>query len=209
MTKPTTHVLKIIDRSGSMAPLADDVRGGFNTYVDSLRDDDAVKYRLTVAMFHHQYRPVCTAAKLRDVPKLDNRNYVPGGATALLDAVGKTITDFEARVPELGDEDRVLLVVQTDGQENSSTEFSRETICALIEQREKTGKWSCIYLGAGPDAWGQAARLGFTHSVNTAKTAKGTHGSYTGLSFATRAYSRGATADETRDTIADIAGADA
>jgi hypothetical protein len=205
MAKPTTHVLMITDRSGSMAGLADDVRGGFNQYVDDLRKDTDGKYRLTVALFNHLYESQCVAAKLGDVPKLDGRNYRPGGTTALVDAIGRTIADFETRVPDLADGDRVLLVVQTDGFENSSTEYTTEQVRKLITDREQGGRWSCVFLGAGPNAWTQAGGLGFAagQTVVVGATSAGTKATYDSLSHATRSYSRGATGTEASRLIAD------
>lgn len=203
MTKPTTHVLLITDQSGSMAPLADDVRGGFNTYIDGLRADGG-KYRLTVTLFDDQFQTLCRAADLADVPALDRSNYRPRGMTALLDAVGKTVTEFEAGT-SLADGDRVLVVVQTDGHENSSREFRREQIAAMVREREADGRWSFVFLGAGIDAWAQARDLGFDRgsTVSVAATGAGTRTSYDGLTRATRAYSKGASAVDTSAVLAD------
>lgn len=203
MGKPTTHVLLIVDMSGSMGRLASDVRGGFNTYIDELRADAAKKYRLSVTVFDTEFVSLCTAAKLRDVPALTEQNYRPRGMTALLDAVGKTIAEFESATT-LGDEDRVLVVVQTDGHENSSREFRPSDIAELIKQREAGGRWSFVFLGAGPDTWRQAEGMGFrgASTVSLASTADATAGSYSGLAGATRSYSRGGSADEAAAAVA-------
>jgi hypothetical protein len=209
MTKPTTHVLMIVDKSGSMQHLATDVRGGFNAYIADLRKDEDRRYRVTATLFHTQFEPLCTAAKLKDVPALDEVTYRPGGGTALLDAVALTVAGFEARVPELADDDRVLVVVQTDGEENSSKEHrgeaGREFIADLIKTRETGGKWSFVFVGAGPDTWTQAAGMGFAaaSTVSVAATSAGTHDTYTGLAKGTRAYSRGATGAEASGILAD------
>lgn len=191
MAKPITHVVMITDMSGSMGPLAKDVRGGFNAYVADLRRDDGKRYRLSATLFDTEFIPLCKAAKLGDVPHMDDKNYQPRGMTALLDAVGKTVTEFDDKA--LGPDDRVLVVVQTDGQENSSREYRREQIAALIKDREGTGKWSFVFLGAGPDTWAQAEDLGFSKDsvVAMAATADSVRGSYSGLAASTRHYSRG------------------
>lgn len=203
MSKPTTHVLFVIDMSGSMRGLAEDVRGGFNSYVEGLRADKERRYRLTAAVFDDKYEVLCTAAKLADVPRLDDGNYRPRGMTALLDAIGKTVAEFDTRVPTLPDGDRALLVVQTDGHENASKEFRREQIADLIKEREATGRWSCLFLGAGPDAWAQAGGMGFAASqtVRTAATSEGTQASYAALGTASRLYSRGGTGAATAASV--------
>jgi uncharacterized protein YegL len=202
--KPTTHVLMVVDMSGSMQPLAADVRGGFNTYIADLRKDEDRRYRVTATLFDTQFDSLCVATKLKDVPNLTGINYRPRGMTALIDAVGKTIAEFDARVPALGDEDRVLVVVQTDGHENASQEFTRERIAATIKEREGAGKWSFVFIGAGPDTWAQAAGMGFAaaSTVSVAATSAGTSATYSGLASATRSYSRGATGAEASSILA-------
>lgn len=210
MSKPTTHVLLVVDKSGSMAHLAKDVCGGFNSYVDDLRADTDGRYRLTVALFDTRYDLIANAAELKDVPVLDSTTYKPRGMTALLDAIGKTITDFEATVPELGDGDRVLLVVQTDGEENSSREFATDAIRRLITDREAGGRWSCIFLGAGIDAWSTSRDLGFDHgsTISVDNSSHGTRSTYSGITRATQAFSRGASGAVVSGLIADEAGVD-
>lgn len=204
--KPITHVLLVVDMSGSMAGLAEDVRGGFNTYVADLAKDDG-RYRITATVFDTRFIPLCVAAKLRDVPAMTEANYRPAGMTALLDAVGKTVTDFEAKTT-LADGERVLCVVQTDGQENSSREFTAGRIAEMIRERETTGRWSFIYLGAGVDAWGQGEALGFAHTVNAGKSAGATRSSYSGIATASSSYAAGADAAETHAVLASTKGID-
>lgn len=200
--KPKTHVLMVVDMSGSMSGLAADVRGGFNAYVDGLKADGG-EYRLTVVLFDDRYVVLCADTPLTDVPRLTADNYRPRGWTALLDAVGRTIRTFETRVPTLGDDDRVMLVVQTDGAENKSVEFDWWQIAGLIRDREAGGKWTCVYLGQHADAWSQASRMGFNQgsTVVVGANSAGTAGSYTGLTYATTAYSRGADGATTSETL--------
>jgi hypothetical protein len=185
-----------------MARLADDIIGGYNNYLQSLEDDAEVRYRITSVLFSGGVfsaepfdEALCIGSKPKDAPRLDADNYIPGGGTALLDAIGHTITRFEAQV-KLGKEDRVLLVVQTDGQENSSREYTREAISKMITDREATKQWSAIFMGAGPDTWAQAGGMGFSSSLAYTNDSKGVAASYTGLAQTSRAYSRGATRSE-------------
>lgn len=190
-SKPTTYVLLATDVSGSMYHLADDVRGGHNAYLDGLEKED-VRYRLTAVLFNTGVSPLYLAVKPKDATRLNGSNYAPNGGTALLDAIGKVITDFEFAVPELGADDRVLLVVQTDGQENSSREYTREGIAKMIKDREDAGKWAAIFMGAGPDTWQQAGSMGFSSSIAVAATGDGVSSSYEGLGRTSAAYAKGA-----------------
>lgn len=203
MSKPTTHVLMAVDKSGSMGRLAADVRGGFNSYVDSLTGDD-YKYRLTVALFDHDYKLHCCQTKPKKVARLDAGNYAPGGTTALLDAIGRIIADFE-KDTTLDEHDRVMLVVQTDGEENTSREYDLAGVRKLIEERQATGRWSCLFIGAGIDAWKQSEGMGFScgSTITVAASSVGTQSSYAGLTKATRRYAGGASGDDAAKLIAD------
>lgn len=201
--KPITHVLLVIDMSGSMDHLAEDVRGGFNSYIEDLRNQGG-RFRITASVFDTAFEPLCVAAKLKDVPVMTSANYRPRGMTALLDAVGKTVTDFEA-VTTLGEGERVMVVVNTDGAENSSREFNSAQIAEMIREREATGAWTFIYLGAGQAAWGQGQVLGFASVVNTANSAAGTRSTYSGITKASLSYAEGASAAEASAVLADEA----
>lgn len=203
----TTHVLMIVDMSGSMEPLADDVRGGFNTYVTDLAKE-AGNYRLTACLFDTEFIPLCTDAALADVPRLTTRNYVPRAGTALRDAVGKTVHEFDLRVT-LADGDRVLVVIQTDGEENSSREYTWEAIRTLIKDREATGVWSFIYLGAGMDTWAQASQMGVQPGsyVHTSASRVGTRSTYGGLTRGTAAFAAGASGATVSHTVKNTPGA--
>jgi hypothetical protein len=97
------------------------------------------------------------AIPLSDVKKLDTNSYVPGGNTALNDAIGITVRKVDADKPQV---DKVITVIMTDGEENSSREWTNDAVKALIEQKEKEGVWTFVFLGAAPDAWDQGRSYG-------------------------------------------------
>jgi len=200
----TTHVFMIVDMSGSMYDLAPDVRGGFNSFLQDLESSSA-DYSFTVTLFDTQFISLCTAATWEATPRLDNKNYRPRGMTALLDAVGKTVTDFEAK-DVLKDGDKVLVIVQTDGRENSSSEFRLEQISTMIEEREATKKWSFVFLGAGPDVWTQAGSMGFQRANTVSYGRASTRSSYSGMSRATKSFAGGASGQTVSSTIAEATG---
>jgi len=144
----------ILDKSGSMASKLNDVIEGFNAYVDGLAKEDQVDYLFSLTLFDTMvaYRDV--AIPLSKVSKLDNRSYVPGGNTALNDAIG---IKGDGDRPPVG---KVITVIMTDGEENSSREWTHDAVKALIEQKEKDGTWTFVFLGAAPDAWVQGRSLG-------------------------------------------------
>ncbi len=197
----TTHVILVTDKSGSMYDKASDVRGGYNSYLDDLEKDTKMDYRISSMLFDTEYMALCVDAPLAEAPRLTETNYQAGGNTALIDAVGKSITDFEKRTPSLGETDRVLLVVLTDGYENSSYEYDNKAVQKMVKDREARGKWACVFLGAGIDAWAQAGNLGFASVASTRPTSKGYQTTYTSMSANTRLFARGATGQSVANSI--------
>jgi uncharacterized protein YegL len=147
----------ILDKSGSMASKLTDVVEGFNAYLDGLAKEDKVDYLFSLTLFDTQvaYRDV--AMPLSNIRKLDKKTYVPGGNTALNDAIGITVRKVEADRPQV---DKVVTVIMTDGEENSSREWTLDAVKALISQKESEGIWTFVFLGAAPDAWDQGRAYG-------------------------------------------------
>ncbi len=147
----------ILDKSGSMASKTKDVVEGFNAYLDGLALEDKVEYLFSLTLFDTQvaYRDV--AIPLSGVRKLDTKSYEPGGNTALNDAIGITVRKVDADQPQVH---KVVTVIMTDGEENSSREWTHDAVKALIQQKESEGNWTFVFLGAAPDAWDQGRGYG-------------------------------------------------
>lgn len=173
----TTHVLMVTDMSGSMSPLASDVRGGFNSFLDDQAKQEG-QFKYTVVLFDHEYMPMCKNVNLEDVPRLTESNYMPRGNTALLDAVGRAVSAFD--FTSLGEDDKVVLVIQTDGYENASREWNYRTLKSMLDERRATGKLREIYIGAGVDSWNQAQSMGMHANsyLNTSGSKSATRSTY-------------------------------
>jgi len=155
----------ILDKSGSMASKTKDVIEGFNAYIAGLGKEDQVNYLFSLTLFDTQVAYRHVAIHLPEVKKLDSKSYQPGGNTALNDAIGITVRKVEADQPKV---DKVITVIMTDGEENSSREWTHDAVRGLIEQKEKEGSWTFVFLGAGLDAWHQ----GKSYSVQAANVAQ-------------------------------------
>jgi len=155
----------IVDKSGSMASKTKDVIDGFNAYVDGLSEEDKVEYLFSLTLFDTQvaYRDV--AIPLPRVRKLDKKSYQPSGNTALNDAIGMTVRKVDADHPDVH---KVVTVIMTDGEENSSREWTHDAVKALIQEKENEGNWTFVFLGAAPDAWDQGRGYGIP-AANVAK----------------------------------------
>ena len=118
---------------------------------------------MTLVQFDDQYEVNYEFKDLKDVPFLDKTNYQPRGLTALLDAVGKLINEAGKQLAAMSEKDRpkkVLFVIQTDGQENASREFSRAKIIEMLTHQQEVYHWQVVYLGANQDAIQGARDLG-------------------------------------------------
>lgn len=180
MTKPRTHVLFIIDASGSMAPYRDDTIGAFDGFLNTLTADSGIDYLITVALFSsrefyklHAHELAPNDPKLR----LDADSYQTRGLTALLDATGHTLTTFIDTHNKLGDHETVQVVSITDGAENNSINWTHESVASLINALRRGGKFQFTYLAQGFDGWRQASRSGYraddyvgTRSIDTEST---------------------------------------
>lgn len=200
--KPITRVLLVVDRSGSMGKYAPVVRSGLNEYIQTLRADKDVRYRVTVALFSDDCKVLCKGVKPKEVPEFTEDVYWAHGMTALHYAVGKTIDDHELDTESYGPDDKTILVVQTDGAENHShfhedpaspanaprPLYDADKVKAMIAEREARG-WTCLYLGAGPAAWSGGREFGTR--VETHSTSSGHANTYSGLGTFTKNVSRG------------------
>lgn len=158
----------ILDKSGSMYSATNDTIGGFNQYINKLKEDKDVEYTTSLTMFDTVFDIRYVNKPVNDVPLLDTKTYVASGNTALLDAVGKTIQEISDNDPK----QKILVVIMTDGEENSSREFKWEDIQKLIKEKDGKENWTFIYLGAMADAWDKGNRFGFSAS-NVARYSHG------------------------------------
>jgi len=195
MQQQTTHVLAITDMSGSMAHLASDVRGGHNAYRASLIEDRENRYTMTIVLFNTDVRLLCENVPVERSPELTNVNYWANGNTALLDAVSMGIARFrQGRFVQPGD--KVHMMIQTDGEENSSQENTKEDIAELLRQVQQEG-WSVVYAGQGIAAWHERHAYGMhSNSVNVRPDRAGTQSFYTAAAGVTRSYAAGETRPE-------------
>lgn len=187
-----THVLIITDASGSMQNRADDVRGGHNSYLDSLALDTEVEYTITSTVFDTRFVTIDTAASPHDATRFDAKVYRPEGATALLDAVGTTVQVFRSGItPAEGD--KYLLIIQTDGGENASREWNHAAVAKLLAELEAEG-WAVVFTGVGADGWADKDALGRAGAaVTNDGSSHGILRTYDGYTAVTRSFARGET----------------
>ena len=174
-----------------MTSLADDTIGGYNSYVSDMQKEQGEAY-LTTVLFDDRYIVLHDHVNIQDVPPLTNQEYSPLGMTALMDAIGKTINSVGPRLANTPEEERpahVIFVITTDGYENASKEFDREQIKRMIKHQQEKYSWQFLFLGAGIDAYQEAASIGIggMHAMSVSKSSVGTQSIYTSVSNASKA----------------------
>jgi hypothetical protein len=175
------EILVITDRSGSMAAIAKDVIGGYNTFIEDQKKVPG-EAKVTFTQFDTDYEVVYAGKTLTDVPMLDHNTFVPRGGTALLDAIGRTLNEQGQRIATEDWADLVIVCIITDGEENSSREFTRERIQEMTAHAEKNG-WKFIYIGANQNSFQVAQGLGMKQAItaNYVANAAGTAEAYRGV----------------------------
>ncbi|MEY9931949.1 Mg-chelatase subunit ChlD [Catenulispora sp. GP43] len=180
------HIVIVLDRSGSMNAVKDDTEGGLAAFLEAQQENTG-DTRVSLYQFDTKYEPVYENLALADVPAY---TLEPRGRTALLDAIGRTITTVKAQVKVLDADERpgeVVLVVLTDGAENASREYTLEAVKQLIEKRRAKG-WQVVFLGADQDAITVAATMGIDRGSSLSYSSRSTRRS---MSSAGRMVSRG------------------
>jgi hypothetical protein len=187
MVTKKTLVSFILDETGSMGVVKSQTISGFNEYIETLKKDENSKNILfTLTKFNSsKIEVVSDGVKLNDVITLNDDNYVPNHMTPLYDAIAKTIRSLEKKVK--GKKQAVLVVIQTDGEENSSLEFKREGIFKLIDEKKNLG-WTFAFLGADQDAWLASQKLGILAGNTMSYASVDTTRTLRGMATATIAY---------------------
>jgi uncharacterized protein YegL len=159
MTDPNyTAMLLVIDRSGSMITIRDDMVGGLQALLTDqaaqpgMLTIDVVTFDTVVDWQHHFADPADVRIELE-----------PRGGTALYDALGASVAQFGQELAKLPDHARpgtVQVVVVTDGEENSSREWTAAAVRKAVTEQTEKYRWDFVFLGANQDAALAAQRVG-------------------------------------------------
>ena len=183
-----TKILCILDRSGSMQKFESDVIGGFNGFLSEqqkLKD----KATITLALFDDEYTEVYSDEDIQLASPLTSKVYFSRGTTSLLDAMGRAIGGLHTKP-----KDKVIVFINTDGLENSSSHITREDVFKLVKGKEKLG-WKFIFVGANMDSFQVGKALGISMVANQANTGAGYKSTYETISTMTSSYRSSGTVD--------------
>ncbi|HET9231401.1 MAG TPA: hypothetical protein VFO00_08935 [Vitreimonas sp.] len=159
MNKSPLYAHILLDRSGSMESCRDTTIDAFNEYVMGLRRSDEIDARLSLTIFDSQSIDTLQRAEpARTFLELSRNIYVPRASTPLLDAIGHVVADIDQA--SLRKDEKIALVILTDGFENASKEHTKETIRALLTDRQDNKGWLVTFLAADIDAFTEAGAIG-------------------------------------------------
>lgn len=163
MTKENSSLIAVVmDRSGSMVAMRDETINGFNHFLEDQKKQPG-ECKLYYTQFDNEYEIMHDFIDIQAMKPLTYETYEPRGMTALLDAIGVTITAVGKRLASLPEDQRpstVIFVIQTDGMENSSKEYTLPNIQEMIKTQAEQFNWQFLWMAAGEDALRGFAAMG-------------------------------------------------
>ena len=167
--------LIILDESCSMQSIKQAAINGMNDTVQSIRDAQ-IKYEdqehfITLVSFNSsEIKTIYDCAPVAEVKELTGKEFIPSSLTPLYDAMGQSLNALRTQVIS---NDKVLVTIITDGEENSSREYDGPAIKALVEELKGAG-WVFAYIGANQDSVYVAQTISVTNVMNFQATDYGT-----------------------------------
>ena len=175
--KQPMYIHIILDASGSMDLCKKETLKAVNSYIDEVLSDKGISQKIALSVFNGDPRLDGSREIVRNLrfgykecPLVNEVEYICGGMTPLLDAIGHCLGRIKRR-PVKRKGEKIAVVIVTDGLENSSCEYSRPQIREKLEALTRRDDYLVIYLGADHDAFAQAGSLGLSER-NTATFSK-------------------------------------
>jgi uncharacterized protein YegL len=194
-TNDKTLVTFLLDKSSSMSLIWDSTISAFNEYLTSLKAESAgLGIDFTLLQFDTSgIEKTCVEVPVKDAPQLSKENYKPTGGTPLIDAAYKTIRAIESSIAKKDTKPKIVVCIQTDGEENSSHEYNWEQLKTLITEKTKEG-WQFNFMGTGIDAYDQGAKMGIAaaSTISTGMSPAHVQASMRAASASTMRFASGA-----------------
>ncbi len=178
MNNNLTELVYILDMSGSMRSLAKDTIGGYNSLLNEQRkvghENPALRANVTTVLFDDRYILLHDRADINTVPDITEREYVPRGMTAMLDAIGRTLVSVGQNLAAMPEEERpglVSVTIITDGYENASKEYRWDSVQKMIREQREKYSWVFSFIGTNIDVEKTSDDLGIDRRMSRKFTA--------------------------------------
>lgn len=184
-----TKIICLIDRSSSMSSILNKSIESFNSFLEEQKNVKG-KAKIDIILFDDKIETIVSNKKLKNVEPITTKEYFARGSTSLYDAISLTINnelDYLSENPK-NRSDKTLVVILTDGEENSSTKYNSEQTKSWIKEMEEYFNWKFIYLGANQDSMFVANSLGISSAMNWYATNEGITVAYSNINNATKYY---------------------
>ena len=202
MKEEYTYIGCVLDHSGSMGQggKIEEARNGFNVFLEEQQKlEGEADIRITI--FDDKIETIYKGP-VEKSPNLTRENFYPKGMTAYYDALGDTIITIGEELsnkPENERPSKVIILVITDGLENSSKEYSGYTIEEMIETQKNTYNWEFVFMGADESSIEDAKQFGIVNTVLYSNDSIGTRSAYETMSAMTTSYRNSGVVDFTQD----------
>jgi len=168
MQKHKIYNLIVLDESGSMESIKKATITGFNEVVQTIKavgeQYPEQEHFVSLTTFNGvAIKHLIQAKPVSELQQLDDKTYQPNASTPLYDAMGYGFQTLLSQMDTSGDYN-VLVTILTDGEENSSKEFTSNAIKEFIEKLKKEN-WTFTYIGANHDVEKTATSLNITNSI--------------------------------------------
>ncbi len=192
MKKNLTELVFILDKSGSMSGLENDTIGGYNSMLNKQKAEEG-ECVITTVLFDNNYELLHDRINIRAVKPITEKDYSVGGATALLDAIGKTVSKIGTAQKNTAEDyraEKVMFVIITDGEENASRSYSSKRVKEMIQRQKEKYGWEFVFLGANIDAVETAECFGIDadRAVDYVPDSKGTKLNFLAISEAVSSF---------------------
>ena len=186
MKKNLTELVFIIDKSGSMGGYEGDTVGGYNSMLEKQKKLDG-EVLVSTVLFDSECEVLHDRVPIGEIKHLTEEQYIPGGATALLDAIGGAVHHIGnvhkyARAEDVPE--HTIFVITTDGYENSSRRYGSDKVKSMIKRQTEKYGWEFIFVAANIDAVETAGRIGIRRerAANYTQSREGFLGCYESMS---------------------------
>ena len=150
MAATKTYIAVVLDKSGSMSSIRNQVIEEFNKQIEVIKDmatTTGMDVSVSLIEFNHNIHTIFWNEDSKKLEKINDESYVPRGETAFYDAAIQTIENLKL-MPDVNDPNVAFLVLMiTDGIDNKSAK-TKETLGEMIQTQQDTGNWTFTYIGA-------------------------------------------------------------